>query len=160
MSGFGARRGETGVALERLREVGAALTAVPDGFAINRKLERQLRKKREALEAGEGIDWATAEALAFGTLLLEGSPVRLSGEDCSRGTFSHRHAAWIDQENETRYLPLANVSDRQARIEVLDSPLSEFGVVGLMLLMVGAGILGFLAHRFRVALRDHRAARG
>jgi 2-oxoglutarate dehydrogenase E1 component len=128
--GYDARRASTGVALETLREVGAGLTHVPDDLAINRKIERQLRKKREMFESGVGIDWATAEALAFGTLAIEGTPVRLSGEDSGRGTFSHRHAAWIDQQTETTYVPLSHIRDDQARIEIVDSPISEFGVLG------------------------------
>jgi 2-oxoglutarate dehydrogenase E1 component len=120
----------TGVDLVTLHEVGRAITSVPAGFAINRKILRQLKRKVEAIESNAGIDWATAEALAFGTLALEGFPVRLSGEDCGRGTFSQRHAAWIDQEDETRYVPLDHVREGQARVHVLDSPLSEFGVLG------------------------------
>jgi 2-oxoglutarate dehydrogenase E1 component len=120
----------TAVELGQLREVGAALTTVPDGFNINRKITRQLKAKAKMLESGAGIDWATGEALAFGTLLVEGHPVRLSGEDSNRGTFSQRHAAWIDQETEARYVPLANIKSGQARFEVIDSPLSEFGVLG------------------------------
>jgi 2-oxoglutarate dehydrogenase E1 component len=130
LTGFDARRGRTGVEVETLREVGRAITTPPEGFALNRKIVRQLKRKHEFLEKGEGIDWATAEALAFGTLVLEGNAVRLSGEDCGRGTFSQRHAAWIDQENEDRYVALDHIRDDQARFEVIDSPLSEFGVLG------------------------------
>jgi 2-oxoglutarate dehydrogenase E1 component len=130
VEGFDARRGATGVAIDSLREVGRAITTVPEGFALNRKLERQLKRKREMFETGEGVDWATAEALAFGTLAVEGTRVRLSGEDCGRGTFSQRHAAWIDQENEERFVALDHVSEEQAHFEVIDSPLSEFGVLG------------------------------
>jgi 2-oxoglutarate dehydrogenase E1 component len=82
------------------------------------------------IESGQGIDWATAEALAFGTLLLEGTPVRLSGQDSGRGTFSQRHAVLVDQENENRYAPLSNLRQGQAPFEVIDSPLSEAGVLG------------------------------
>ena len=130
VKGWGARRGETGVPKEVLREVGAALTRAPEGFSVNRKIVRQLDAKRKALETGKGIDWATAEALAFGTLLVEGAPVRLSGQDSNRGTFSHRHACLIDQENETRYTMLNHIKDGQAKIEVIDSPLSELAVLG------------------------------
>ncbi len=121
---------ETGVELGTLREVGRALTAVPDGFTINRKIARQLKTKAEMFSAGTGIDWATGEALAFGTLLIEGFRVRLSGEDSNRGTFSQRHASWIDQETEEAYVPLNHIREGQARFEVIDSPLSEFGVLG------------------------------
>jgi 2-oxoglutarate dehydrogenase E1 component len=128
--GYDARRGKTDVSLETLKEIGAALTRVPDDFNLNRKIARQLKAKEEMFAAGEGIDWGTAEALAFGSLLLEGSPVRLSGQDCNRGTFSHRHAALIDQENETRYKPLKYIREDQAPIEIFDSPLSELAVLG------------------------------
>ncbi len=124
------RRGETSVSMEALRTVGAALTRVPDNFNLHRTLRRILDNKRKAIESGANLDWATAEALAFGTLLLEGTPVRLSGQDSGRGTFSHRHAVLIDQETEDRYVPLSNVGDDQALFEVIDSPLSEAGVLG------------------------------
>ncbi len=124
------RRGETAVEIETLREVGRALTAVPRDFNANRKILRQLETKKQMFETGEGIDWATAEALAFGTLLVEGASVRLSGQDCGRGTFSQRHAVLIDQETEAHYLPLNHVRVGQAQFEVIDSPLSEAGVLG------------------------------
>jgi 2-oxoglutarate dehydrogenase E1 component len=121
---------ETGVRLDSLREVGVALTTVPDGFSINRKIARQLKAKAEMVESAAGLDWSTGEALAIGTLLLEGSRVRLSGEDSIRGTFSQRHAAWIDQQTEGSYIPLNHIREGQAPFEVVDSPLSEFGVLG------------------------------
>ena len=124
------RRGETAVSLEVLKEVGRALAAVPEGFNLNRKIERQLEAKRRAIESGEGIDWATAEALAFGTLCAEGTPVRLSGQDSGRGTFSQRHSVLVDQETEARYIPIANIRAGQAPFEVVDSPLSEAAVLG------------------------------
>ncbi len=124
-------RGETAVPLETLVEIGNKLTGVPAGFNLNRKIARQLEQKRATIASGEGIDWGTAEALAFGSLLAEGTPVRLSGQDCGRGTFSHRHAVLIDQENEQKYLPLANLKPGQATVEVIDSPLSEASVLGL-----------------------------
>ena len=124
------RRGETAVPLELLKEVGAALSQVPEGFDLNRKLVRQLEAKKHAIESGEGVDWSTAEALAFGTLCAEGTPVRLSGQDSGRGTFSQRHSVLIDQTNENRYVPLNHVRDGQAPFEVIDSPLSEAGVLG------------------------------
>ena len=128
--GFSARRGKTDVDFELLQKVGKALTTVPDDFNANRKILRQLEAKKKAIESGEGIDWATAEALAFGTLLAEGTPVRLSGQDCNRGTFSQRHASLIDQETERRYVPMNHISDDQETIEVVDSPLSEVAVLG------------------------------
>jgi 2-oxoglutarate dehydrogenase E1 component len=128
--GYDARRGKTGVPLKNLGKVGAALTTVPEAFNLNRKIGRQLDAKRQMMETGQGLDWATAEALAFGTLLVEGHPVRLSGQDCNRGTFSQRHAALIDQQTEERYVPLNHIRDKQAQIEVIDSPLSELAVLG------------------------------
>ncbi|MEJ2027691.1 MAG: 2-oxoglutarate dehydrogenase E1 component, partial [Limibacillus sp.] len=128
--GFSARRGKTDVDFELLQKVGKALTTVPDDFNANRKILRQLEAKKKAIESGEGIDWATAEALAFGTLLAEGTPVRLSGQDCNRGTFSQRHASLIDQETERRYVPMNHISDEQETLEVVDSPLSEVAVLG------------------------------
>ena len=124
------RDDETWVSEEMLHDIGRALHTYPDGFHIHRKLIRLLDARREMIEAGEGIDWATGEALAFGSLLAEGVPVRLSGQDSGRGTFSQRHAVLIDQEDESRYIPLNNISDGQASFEVLDSPLSEASVLG------------------------------
>ncbi len=121
---------ETAVPLETLREVGNALTRVPDDFNLNPKIARQLEAKKQAIESGEGIDWATGEALAFGTLLLEGHRVRLSGEDVQRGTFSHRHAVLIDQQTQAEYVPLNNIRAGQPRFEAFNSLLSEFGVLG------------------------------
>jgi 2-oxoglutarate dehydrogenase E1 component len=125
-----ARRGVTGVSIERLKEVGQALTRIPDNFNLNPKIVRQLEAKRKMIESGEGLDWATAEALAFGTLLLESNPVRLSGQDSGRGTFSQRHAVLVDQMSEERYVPLDNLRFGQSPFEVIDSPLSEAGVLG------------------------------
>jgi 2-oxoglutarate dehydrogenase E1 component len=124
------RRGDTGVAVETLREVGRGLVTVPEGFRLNPKIARQLEAKRAALEAGEGIDWATAEALAIASLCAEGTHVRMSGQDSGRGTFSHRHAILVDQETEERYVPINHVRAGQAAFEIIDSPLSEAGVVG------------------------------
>ncbi len=125
-----ARRGETSVSLELLREVGHRLSTPPDNFNLNSKIVRQLRTKARMFETGEGIDWATGEALAFGSLLCESTPVRLSGEDCGRGTFSQRHAVYTDQETEELHIPLNSIRYGQAPIEVINSPLSEFGVLG------------------------------
>ena len=124
------RAGNTARDVAMLHEVGQALTKIPAAFNLNRKIERQLASKKQSFETGQGIDWATAEALAFGTLLVEGYQVRLSGQDCSRGTFSQRHAVWIDQENETHYAPLNHIRSQQQHLEVIDSPLSEAGVLG------------------------------
>ena len=124
------RRGHTGVALATLKEIGAKITAIPQGFHLHRTLQRFLDNRRKAVETGEGIDWATAEALAFCSLLLEGRPVRLSGQDTERGTFSQRHSVLIDQENEDRYIPFNHLGEHQARFEVINSMLSEEAVLG------------------------------
>jgi 2-oxoglutarate dehydrogenase E1 component len=120
----------TDVAPDLLAEVGRAITTVPDGFNLNRKITRQLEAKQQMMATGQGLDWATAEALAFGSLLVEGTSVRLSGQDSGRGTFSHRHSVLVDQETESRYVPLNHVRDGQAQFEVIDSLLSEEGVLG------------------------------
>ena len=125
------RRGETAVELDVLRKIGLALSRVPDTVAINPKVARQLDTRRKiVVETGEGIDWATAEALAFGSLLSEDVQVRLSGQDCGRGTFSQRHSVIVDQVTEDRYIPLNHIKVDQPQFEVLDSPLSEVGVLG------------------------------
>jgi 2-oxoglutarate dehydrogenase E1 component len=124
------RRGDTALPLEFLHEIGRGLVTMPEGFRLNRKIARQIEAKREALDSGEGIDWATAEALAIATLCAEGTHVRMSGQDCGRGTFSHRHAVLIDQESEERYIPINHVRPGQERFDLIDSPLSEAAVVG------------------------------
>ncbi|MDR3521045.1 MAG: 2-oxoglutarate dehydrogenase E1 component [Acidocella sp.] len=120
----------TAAPLEQLKEVGAALARPPENFDLNPKILRQLEAKQAMIDTGEGIDWATGEALAFGTLLLDGHRVRLSGEDCQRGTFSQRHAVLVDQTNQNEYTPLNNIHDGQATIEIFNSLLSEVGVLG------------------------------
>ena len=125
-----AHRGETGVDIDKLKQIGFKLCEYPKNFAINSKIARQLEAKKKTLESGEGIDWATAEALAYATLVAEGTGVRLSGQDSGRGTFSHRHAVMYDQNTEEKYVPLCHVSPDQATFEVHDSPLSEAAVVG------------------------------
>ncbi|HET6379285.1 MAG TPA: 2-oxoglutarate dehydrogenase E1 component [Methylocella sp.] len=124
------RRGRTGVDIARLREIGLRLTSVPEDFNLHRTIKRILENRRKMIDSGAGIDWATAEALAFGTLVDEGYPVRLSGQDSERGTFSQRHSVLIDQETEARYIPLNNIRDEQARFEVINSMLSEEAVLG------------------------------
>ncbi|WP_238370982.1 2-oxoglutarate dehydrogenase E1 component [Heliomarina baculiformis] len=123
-------RGTTEIAPETLEEIGKALTTAPDGFPLHRTVQRLLDAKKEMFETGKGFDWATGEALAFGSLLTEGYPVRLSGQDSTRGTFSQRHSAFINQETEERYFPLNHVRDGQAQYEVIDSMLSEYAVLG------------------------------
>jgi 2-oxoglutarate dehydrogenase E1 component len=126
----GDRRGDTDVDIETLKKVGRALSTAPDNFHLHRTLARQLKAKARMFETGEGIDWATGEMLAFGTLLDEEFPVRLSGQDSSRGTFSQRHSVFVDQENEERYVPLNHIRAGQAEFEVVDSLLSEAAVLG------------------------------
>jgi 2-oxoglutarate dehydrogenase E1 component len=121
---------ETAVPLEMLKQVGGALSRAPEDLRINPKIARQLEAKRQMIESGQDIDWATGEALAFGSLLLEGNRVRLSGEDVQRGTFSQRHAVLVDQVNQHEYVPLNNIAPHQARFEVYNSLLSEAGVLG------------------------------
>jgi len=120
----------TELSSEQLARVGRALYTPPDNFDLNPKIARQLEAKRAMFETGEGIDWSTGEALAFGGLLIEGSRVRLSGEDCQRGTFSQRHAVLTDQSNQHEYVPLNNIQPDQAKIEIYNSLLSEQGVLG------------------------------
>ena len=109
-----------------LRAIGQVLTYVPAGFNIHPTLTRILKAKAEMIETGQGLDWATAEALAYGSLLRDGNGVRLSGQDSGRGTFSQRHAVWTDQKTGARHVPLKGLG----AFEVLDSPLSEYGVLG------------------------------
>ena len=122
--------GETAAAADQLKRVGMAISRVPANFDVNSKIVRQLEAKRTMIETGEGVDWATGEALAFGSLLLDGHRVRLSGEDVQRGTFSQRHAVLIDQQNQNEYVPLNNIDTAQAKIEIYNSLLSEVGVLG------------------------------
>ena len=122
--------GDTGVDVKQLKEIGLALSKAPKDVNLNPKIVRQLDAKRAMMESGSGIDWATGEALAFGSLLKENFGVRLSGQDCGRGTFSQRHSVLVDQETEARYIPLNNLGGKQAPYEVIDSSLSEFAILG------------------------------
>ncbi|MCA0919121.1 2-oxoglutarate dehydrogenase E1 component [Pseudooceanicola nanhaiensis] len=124
------QRGETAIAPETMQDIGKSLTTAPAGYPLHRTVERLLDAKAKMFETGEGFDWATGEALAFGSLLTEGYPVRLAGQDSTRGTFSQRHSALINQETEERYYPLNNIREGQARYEVIDSMLSEYAVLG------------------------------
>ena len=119
---------DTGLERKLFDAIGRTLTTVPDSIAIHKTLARVLEAKRQMFATGAGFDWATGEALAFGSLLSEGYGVRLSGQDSGRGTFSQRHAVWVDQTDEHKYVPLTTVE--HGRFEVLDSPLSEYGVLG------------------------------
>jgi 2-oxoglutarate dehydrogenase E1 component len=121
---------DTRVPRERLREIGEGLGRVPDGFTPVERARRVLEDRRARVARGEAIDWGTAESLAYGSLLLEGVPVRLSGQDSVRGTFSHRHAAVFDAGDGHAWVPLDHLAPGQARMEAVNSPLSEAGVLG------------------------------
>jgi 2-oxoglutarate dehydrogenase E1 component len=124
------RRGNTGVPLETLKEIGKRITTLPSDFAAHKTIVKLFERRHEMIAKGEGIDWSMAEALAFGALINEGFPVRLSGQDCERGTFSQRHSVIIDQNTERRYTPLRHLAPNQARFEVINSMLSEEAVLG------------------------------
>ena len=124
------QRGETHAPMDVLQDVGKALSYVPEGFTPHKTVQRIMDAKAEMLKTGQGYDWATAEAMAFGTLLVEGVPVRLSGQDCTRGTFSQRHSGIIDQKTEARHYPLNYIREGQAEYDVIDSMLSEYAVLG------------------------------
>jgi len=126
----GARRGMTGVDLDLLRKVGRKLTSFPESFTPHKTIARIMAARRKMIDEGKGIDWATAEALAFGTLLVEGFKVRLSGQDSERGTFSQRHSVLMDQATEKKYTPLKHLGKQQADFEVINTMLSEEAVLG------------------------------
>jgi 2-oxoglutarate dehydrogenase E1 component len=121
---------DTGVKEKTLKELGLAICQYPEGFNVNSKIVRQLKTREHMMQSGKDIDWATAELLAYATLLKDGFPVRLSGQDVVRGTFSHRHSAFIDQETEERYWPLNHLGGKQESYEAINSNLSEFAVLG------------------------------
>ena len=123
-------RGNTGIAIETLKDIGRRITTIPNDFHIHKTVGKLVERRREMVDVGQGIDWAMAEHLAFASLLMEGFRVRLSGQDCERGTFSQRHAVFTDQENECRFLPLKHLSPNQARFEIVNSMLSEEAVLG------------------------------
>ncbi len=127
-----AKRVDSSVPAEKLRALNRSLLAVPDGFRLNRKVERGLRRRMEAFEDEEPtfVDWATAEELSFATILADGIPIRLTGEDVQRGTFSQRHAVWHDVESGRTHVPLQQLAEAQAAFEVRNSPLSENGALG------------------------------
>jgi 2-oxoglutarate dehydrogenase E1 component len=124
------QRGKTAIKTDTMADVGKALSTAPEGFPLHKTVGRLLESKAKMFAEGAGFDWATAEALAFGSLLTEGYKVRLSGQDSTRGTFSQRHSGLINQENEDRYYPLNNIREGQAEYEVIDSMLSEYAVLG------------------------------
>jgi len=124
------QRGKTAIARKSFKEIGRALTHVPEEFAPHKTVARMLKAKAETIATGKGIDWATGEAIAFGSLLLEGFPVRLAGQDSARGTFSQRHSGIVDQNTEERYYPLNHIRAGQREFQVIDSALSEYAVLG------------------------------
>jgi 2-oxoglutarate dehydrogenase E1 component len=123
-------RHQTGVQKQRLLDLGQKITTVPERITVHKTVGRVIDARREAIAAGHNIDWGTAEQLAFASLLDQGYPVRLSGQDSIRGTFSHRHAGLVDQKTEEIYFPLRNLGPNQAHFEVLNSALSEEAVLG------------------------------
>ncbi|MFK7745804.1 MAG: 2-oxoglutarate dehydrogenase E1 component [Roseobacter sp.] len=124
------QRGKTAISKKTMEEVGQALVSVPDDYPLHKTVGRLLESKKAMFDSGKGFDWATAEALAFGSLLTEGYPVRLAGQDSTRGTFSQRHSGLVNQNTEERYFPLNNIKSGQAQYEVIDSMLSEYAVLG------------------------------
>ena len=118
----------TGIETKLFESLGRTLTTIPADLTVHKTLARVLDAKREMFASGKGFDWATGEALAYGSLCSEGFNVRLSGQDSGRGTFSQRHAVWVDQTDEHKYIPLSTVP--HGKFEVHDSPLSEYGVLG------------------------------
>ena len=124
------RKGQTAVDLGVLSNLGERITEVPGDIDVHKTLKRVIQRRRDTISSGQDIDWATAEHLAFASLLNEGFAVRLSGQDCGRGTFSQRHSHVIDQTTEVRYTPLNHIREGQASYEVIDSMLSEFAVLG------------------------------
>jgi len=128
--GQGKRTGDTSVDIDTLKNIGEKITQIPDGFNIHRTLKRIIKGRADKMEAGNAIDWGLAEHLAFGTLVLEGHPVRLSGQDSERGTFSQRQSNFVDQEDGHKYAPLNHLSDNQEYYQVMNSHLSEEAVLG------------------------------
>lgn len=124
------RHGDTSVEIDQLRDIGRKITTVPEGFNIHRTLKRIIKARAEKVESGKDVDWGLAEHLAFATLVLEGHPVRLSGQDSERGTFSHRQSNFVDQVDGSKYTPLNNLSDEQEYYQVMNSHLSEEAVLG------------------------------
>jgi|TARA_B110000438_G_scaffold302521_1_gene360437 2-oxoglutarate dehydrogenase E1 component len=124
------KKGVTGVPLETIRKIGKKITHIPENFNAHPTIKKIFEKRKKMFESGEGFDWSTAEHLAFATLLDEGTPVRLSGQDSGRGTFSQRHSVLRDQKDSSYFTPLNNISKKQKNFEVIDSLLSEFAVLG------------------------------
>ncbi|KAK5797712.1 hypothetical protein VI817_004003 [Penicillium citrinum] len=120
----------TAVGINSLKHIADKVSGAPEGFTLHRNLKRILTNRKKTVDEGKNIDWATAEALAFGSLVDEGYHVRISGQDVERGTFSQRHSVLHDQENETTYTPLQHISENQGSFVISNSSLSEFGALG------------------------------
>ncbi|MFT4968141.1 MAG: 2-oxoglutarate dehydrogenase E1 component [Candidatus Deianiraeaceae bacterium] len=121
---------DTQISQDIFDKVGGAISSVPETFDINSKVRKLIDARQKALLSGKGIDWGTAELLAYGSLVLEGHNVRLSGEDCERGTFSHRHSVYYNQKTQEKYCPLSNITGAKGKYNVHNSLLSEFAVLG------------------------------
>ncbi|MEL6747354.1 MAG: 2-oxoglutarate dehydrogenase E1 component, partial [Pseudomonadota bacterium] len=126
----GARRGETGVEKQELTQLAKRMTTLPQDLNVHKTITRLMKRRQDMASQAAPVDWGFAELLAFGTLLAEGFPVRLSGQDSERGTFSQRHSVLTDQVNENRYIPLQHLTPDQAQFEVINSMLSEEAVLG------------------------------
>jgi 2-oxoglutarate dehydrogenase E1 component len=121
---------DTGIGLDEIRDLGDQLTQVPQHFNLNPKVVTLLSRRAKMTRGELPVDWGMAEALAFSSLVLEGTPVRLTGEDSSRGTFSHRHAVFFDNSTGEPWTPIKHLAPDQARFDIYDSPLSEAAVLG------------------------------
>ena len=127
---FDARRGKTSSNEEDIKLIAKEIHSIPEEFTPHKRIKKIYNDRYQSIVNEQNIDWATAEALAFASLLADGYGVRLSGQDVGRGTFSHRHAVLYDQENEERFVPLRHFREKQGLFEIVDSFLSEFGVLG------------------------------
>ena len=124
------RRGVTGIDIEKFREIGRKVCSIPNNFNVHKTISRIFENRLKMIDTGKNIDWALAESIALASLVDEGNGVRLVGQDTVRGTFSHRHAGINDQVTGERYYPIKNISTNQGKAEVIDSLLSEMGVLG------------------------------
>ncbi|MFL2893810.1 MAG: 2-oxoglutarate dehydrogenase E1 component [Candidatus Pelagibacter sp.] len=124
------KRGNSGVQIDQIKSISNKINTIPEEINIHKTIKKIFQNRKQSVDNSKGIDWSTAEALAFGTLLEEGFPVRLVGQDSGRGTFSQRHSVLRNQEDNSRYIPLNHISNKQKKFEIVDSLLSELAVVG------------------------------
>ena len=124
------KRGNSGVQIDQIKSISNKINTIPEEINIHKTIKKIFQTRKQSVDNSKGIDWSTAEALAFGTLLEEGFPVRLVGQDSGRGTFSQRHSVLRNQEDNSRYIPLNHISNKQKKFEIVDSLLSELAVVG------------------------------